>query len=237
MQRLMIGICDDEEIIQKALKELVEKTVQAASLELEYEIRTFSSGEALLAQVHQLELVFLDIDMPGMDGIETGRQIQHFHPDCRVVMATSMAERFKEAFQIQAFRFVTKPFEALEIEEVIHAFLDQRAGGETIQVSLDRNSYELKQREIRYISAYGSYVEIRAQGKLFRKEVSLEEMEQVMEPRLFFRVHRKYLVNMFWIESYQNGVILLEGQEIPVSRRRKKEFEHAYLEFDLHYRR
>ncbi|MCI8484224.1 MAG: response regulator transcription factor [Lachnospiraceae bacterium] len=237
MPKLMIGICDDEEIIRNALKELVEKTVQAASAELEYEVWTFSSGEALLAQIHQLELVFLDIDMPGMDGIETGRQIQNLHPDCRIVMATSMVERFKEAFQIQAFRFVTKPFEVSEIEEAIRGCLSQKIGQETIQVYLDRNPYELKQKEICYISAYGSYVEIRAQGKLFRKEGSLEEMEEIMEPKLFFRVHRKYLVNMFWIENYKNGVIFLENQEIPVSRRRKKEFEHAYLEFDLHYRR
>lgn len=235
MEKLTIGICDDEEIILNHLGELVEEI--AGNMRLECEILLFSSGELLLQQAGKLELVFLDIEMPGLDGIETGRNIHLKHPECQIVMATSMVERFKEAFRIHAFRFITKPFVIEEIEEALRAFLEQRAGLQTISVSLNRNTCQVRQRDIRCVLAYGSYVEVMAQGKIFRKECSMEEMEQILDADLFFRIHREYLVNMLWIERYKNGVITLDGQELSVSRRKKKEFEQAYLEFDLHYRR
>ncbi len=234
MQKLMIGICDDEEIILEKLQELVEQTVRRKGLE--YEILAFSSGEALLLQAGNLEIVFLDIDMPGLDGIETGLRLRQINPTCTIIMATGMEERYKEAFYVQAIRFVTKPFICLEIEEAIDACLKRRIGSKTVEVYRNRNPYQVCQRDIVYVSSYGSYVELMVRGKRFRKEVSMEEMEKVLEPQLFSRVSRKYLVNFAHVDGYKNGIVMIEKEEIKVSRRRKKAFEDAYIKFDLEYR-
>lgn len=234
MQKLAIGICDDEEIMLGILQDLIEEAVRGTRLE--YEILAFSSGDALLQQAKRLEIVFLDIDMPGMDGIETGLKLRRENPKCAIIMATGMEERYKEAFHVQAVRFVTKPFVPSEIEEAIEACLRRRIGLGIVEAYKNRNPYQVCQRDIAYVVSYGSYVELVVQGKRFRKEVSMEEMERMLEERMFFRVHRKYLVNLFWVETYENGTVLLAGQEIPVARRKKKEFERAYVEFDLKYR-
>ena len=173
MQKLMIGICDDEEIILEKLQELVEQTVRRKGLE--YEILAFSSGEALLLQAGNLEIVFLDIDMPGLDGIETGLRLRQINPTCTIIMATGMEERYKEAFYVQAIRFVTKPFICLEIEEAIDACLKRRIGSKTVEAYRNRNPYQVCQRDIVYVSSYGSYVELMVRGKRFRKEVSMEK--------------------------------------------------------------
>lgn len=234
MQKLAIGICDDEETVLRILQNLVEQAVRRMGLECE--ILAFSSGEALLSQAEKLEIVFLDIDMPGMDGIETGMKLRQRNPKCTIIIATGIEERYKEAFHVQAIRFVTKPFICSEIEEAIDACLKQRIGLGTVEIYKNRNLYQVCQRDIVYVVSYGSYVELMVDGKRFRKEVSMEEMEKMLDERIFFRVHRKYLVNLFWVETYRNDVILLDKQEIPVARRKKKEFERAYVEFDLSYR-
>ena len=64
----------------------------------------------------------------------------------------------------------------------------------------------------------------------------MEEMEKILETQLFFRADRKYLVNLGHVDDYKNGIVTIGKENIKVSRRRKKEFERAYIEFDLKYK-
>lgn len=105
---ICIGVCDDQIEIVKILEGMI------ASIQAEWgykwEILVFTSGDELLTHIHKMDAVFLDIEMPKMDGIQVGKEIMKKNPDCRIIMATGRVERVKEAFYIQAFRFVTKPF-------------------------------------------------------------------------------------------------------------------------------
>ena len=94
----------------------------------------------------------------------------------------------------------------------------------------------MHQSEIQYVVTYDSYSEYRVKNKMLRSEASLREMEEQLDQRLFYRIHRKYIVNLAQVESYRDGVIRMKDIELPVSRRRKKEFEQAFVEFDLKYR-
>ena len=73
-------------------------------------------------------------------------------------------------------------------------------------------------------------------NRILRKDCSLSELEQELSKELFFRVSRQYIVNLGQIAEYAKGSIFIQGKKILVSRRRKKEFEQAYLEYDLRYR-
>lgn len=66
-------------------------------------------------------MVFLDVEMPEMDGFEVGRRIYENNPECKLIIATGRVERFKEAFKIHAYRFITKPFQQDEVNDVIEA--------------------------------------------------------------------------------------------------------------------
>ena len=73
-------------------------------------------------------------------------------------------------------------------------------------------------------------------NRILRKDCSLSELEQELSKELFFRVSRQYIVNLGKITEYAKGSIHIQGKKILISRRRKKEFEQAYLEYDLRYR-
>ena len=83
---------------------------------------------------------------------------------------------------------------------------------------------------------YDSYCEYRVKDKVLRSEDSLKKLEQTLDKRLFFRINRKYIVNLAQVRRYRNGILQLDGLELLVSRRRKKDFEQAFMEFDLRYR-
>lgn len=231
---LHIAICDDvvEEtlFLQKYIKEY------CINNHVEMKLRIYITGKALLENAGEIDILFLDIGMPETDGITIGRKVREKNSSCRIIMATCMVERMKEAFYIEAFRFITKPFSRGEVEEALDACMKKLLGSETLILYYERNAYEIRQSEIWYIVTYDSYCEYRIKDKILRSETSLRELEKQLDTRVFFRIHRKYIVNLSKISDYKNGSIQLADITLPVSRRRKKEFERAYMEFDLKYR-
>lgn len=234
MEKLIIGICDDQKEIVIELKRMLEAYLSAQNSS--YELYLFLDGESLFGQIDKINVVFLDIEMPGMDGIELGRKIKQINPECKIIMATGRVDRFKDAFRIHAERFITKPFDKAEIEEALQAVAFRNLGEERIELYYMRNLYQVCQRDISYIIAYNGYTEFVVDDKVFRKETSLNEVECMLDERIFFRINRKCMVNMQWIQVYSEGAIRIGGKEFEVSRRRRKDFEQKYIEFDLRYR-
>ncbi len=231
---LQIAICDDVVEQTFTLQEYIRRYCESSRAT--YRLSIYTSGEELLFHAEKLDIIFLDIEMPGLDGIETGRKIRAKNCKCRIIMATVMVERMREAFYIEAFRFIVKPFEQAEVEEALQACMRRVLGSSCILLYHNRIAYEIHQSEIQYVVTFDSYCEYRVKDKMLRSEDSLKDLEHKLDPRLFYRVHRKYIVNMAQIESYRNGILRMRDLELPVSRRRKKQFEQAFMEFDLKYR-
>lgn len=234
MNDTVIGICDDR---QEAVFEL-KKYIEASLHEREEicEIRCFSSGNELLHNIEELTMVFLDIDMPELDGIQTGREILKRNPNCRIIMATGMVERFKEAFQIKAVRFVTKPFILAEVKEALSTVLSNFLEQKTVDLYLNRNVYQILQSEIVYVRAINGYTEYAVNGRWMRKNITLEEAAKLLDDKIFAKADRQHIVNLTYIENYKNGSFLLDNKKFQVSRRLKKAFEKHYIEYDLRYR-
>lgn len=232
--KLQVGICDDEKIMLEKLKCLV--SVCLDELQVSYDLVCCESGEQVIKEAENLDIVFLDIAMPKMDGIDAGKRINKINRDCAIIIASSMVERFKETYYINAFRFITKPYEKEEIYEALEALLKIKIGFQTVEVYRERKKYNIRQRKIKYIVSYDGYVELKAGDYIFRKESSLSEMERCLCDKIFFRIHKQYLINMLWIDEYKNNYITIEGMEFSISRRKRGEFNKKYLDFDINYR-
>lgn len=231
MEQVLLGICDDQPEVLCELQKMLCSICD--EIGLNNEICAFSDGHELLEQIERFQVVFLDIEMPQMDGIELGKQIKEKNPGCKIVMATGMVERFKEAFQIRALRFVTKPFVRDEVKEALEAAVEGIFFTKSIEVYAGRNKYELPEEKIAYIRAYNGYSELYAVGKTFRRESSLSELEAVLNEKMFVRINREVIVNLSMIREYGGAQIKIEDRELYVSRRRRKEFEKKYMEYDL----
>ncbi len=235
MRRITVGICDDQpevlQELQKMLSEICEEN------ELSQEFCTFTDGNKMLEQIEEMQIAFLDIEMPQIDGIELGKRIKERNPKCKVIMATGMVERFKEAFQIQAFRFVTKPFVKEEVKEALEAAAEGFFFTKSVEVYAERSKYEVSEEEIQYVKAYDSYAEVYIREKKYRKNCSLDELEDELEERLFVRINREIIVNLRWVQQEEKGKIKIKNELFQISRRRRKEFEQKFIEFDLKYRK
>ena len=232
---LRIAICDDEKIIIDELSAMISKILKKNGYEAELTI--FLNGEGILEKAEKFDVVFMDIEMPDKDGLQLGQELKERNSQCKIIMATGMVERFKEAFHIRAHRFVTKPFDKEEVEEALISAIGEEDRNNYIEAYYQRNQYNILQEEIQYLEAYSGYTEFEVDGKRFRKEISLVKLENMLSDILFVRVDRKYIVNLRYVQSYMNDKFVIGEKTFSISRRNRKDFERKYIEFDLKYRR
>ena len=127
---IRIAICDDILEMTKFMTNIISDIMDEKKIE--YEILAFQSGKDLLEQIDNVNLVFLDLEMPEMDGIKTGERIRRENEKCKIIVASAREDRMKEVFRLDAMRFVSKPYNREEIMEAIDAYL------QTYQVGLQR---------------------------------------------------------------------------------------------------
>lgn len=227
---LNIAICDDEEIIREQIKELTEKEKSGLCMEL------YETGDALLASGKQFDIVFLDIQMEGTDGIETAKRLRQRDGDTILIFITGIREYVFEAFDVAAFHYLLKPIEEEKFREVFRRAereLEKRKSKrrETVFIKTRNRSFSLEKDSILYIESRGKKVEIHTTGETIEAYASMNEMEGQLGGG-FFRCHRGYLVNMAYVAEYDSGSITLNnGEYVYLAKEKYGEFVKAYMRY------
>ncbi|MBR1741406.1 MAG: response regulator transcription factor [Lachnospiraceae bacterium] len=235
---LNIFLCDDEEAVYDSVRDILQRDWMAQGEKgIPYELTYFSSGEELLAHGADCDILFLDIEMPDMDGIETAGRLKKQGDDCIIIMLTGNTARFKEAFKIGALRYVTKPMEEEELLEALGDAKNRLVGKREIGIEEKGESFSVMEKDIIYLMADRNVTVLYTKGKDFRSQVPLKEWMERLDDRIFFPCHRSYLVNMAYAEHVQEKEVRLKtGERIPVSKRRYKEFLHRFISYETNYR-
>ncbi len=227
---LNIAICDDEEAIREQIKELIEKEKPGVCPGL------YETGDGLLAAGGQFDLVFLDIQMDGTDGIETAKILRERNEDTILIFITGIREYVFEAFDVAAFHYLLKPIEEDKFHEVFgraEKELEKRKKQrrETVFIKTRNRGFTLEKDSILYIESRGKKVEIHTTGKTIEAYASMNEMEGQLGVG-FYRCHRGYLVNMAYVTEYDSeSVILSNGEYIYLAKEKYGEFVKAYMRY------
>lgn len=233
MKKIKIGICDDQPLAVKQLETVISKYLFTQNINAE--LLLFQNEKEALPYIDKIDIFFLDIEMADMSEIEVERHIRQQQREDRIIIATGKIECFKEAFKIEAFRFVSKPFMAEEIEAALGDALKYIIGTDSIELYENRILYTVQHREIYFVKAYDGYVEAIIGNRRMRRDMSLTELENLLDKSLFYRVNRTYLINLLHITNYQQGTVFIHNEQIKVARVKKKDFEKMLREFDVKY--
>ena len=233
--KLIIGLCDDEMNTHNTVENLLAD--YAVLYDLNIRIIHYTSAEELLGAGDDLDFLFLDIDMPKMDGIEAAHKLRDRGIEYKIIMLTAREDRYREAFKIQAFRFVPKPIEKTELYGVINDVREHIVGISKVSVFRDGVSYDIVQRDILYVEADKSATLIFTRGNEYRSEQTLASWRDVLDDRVFFQCHKSFIVNMGKIEHIKKNIIyMLNGDKVAVSRRLHTPLMNAYMEYDTRRR-
>lgn len=233
---MKIAICDDE----KEIRELLSNKVRAICPEAE--IRMFESGEDMLGFEKKSDIYFLDIQMPGRDGIEIAKQLRGKQQDVLLIFVTAAEEYVFQAFDVEAFHYLVKPFSDEKFAEVLQRAINHvegqknkkvpdataqprtvliRTGGRYTKVCVDDIVYaEVLNRKV---TLHMKQTQLEYYGKLSDLEKTLGAA--------FYRVHRAYLIHMKYVVSYDANEVRTPIGTCPMARSKYSEFVKAFLRF------
>lgn len=226
---MRIGVCDDEANCREVTIQYIKEYNN------DFEITEYENGSALLQEKERLDLIFLDIEMPGMNGMETAKELRRQKADSELVFLTTHNECVYDAFEVRAFRFLKKPLVKEVLFHTLERAEDELAAIERVDISLKDGMCSLKVKDIVYIEAYGDGVFVYDKdGNVYEeRRGTLKEWTERLKGKGFARIHRGYLISMFYIERYGSTEVKLRGVEtaLEVSRKQASVFKKEFREF------
>lgn len=235
---MRIAICDDNEMIVKEMNVLIQKFNKEK--ELDNDILYFSKPSKLYEHMEQypVDIVFMDLEFQDKeeDGIAWSRKIKRKWSNVILIILTAYERRYKEGYEVKAFRFMTKPILERELFENLEFGMEELFLTESISLMRRGILHKVHIQDICYLAAHSGGSELWSKTDTYYCEKSLLQWEKTLPKDVFFRCHHKYLVNLMCVTRIEaQKVILINGEQIPVSRRRWKAFQIAYMKWDTRH--
>jgi two-component system LytT family response regulator len=234
-------LIEDERLAREELKSLLKDYLE---IDIIGEAKNGEEGITLIKE-HKPDLVFLDINMPGMNGFE---MLKHLEDLPRVIFVTAYDEFALKAFEVNALDYILKPVDPDRLREAIlklsseDDFVSAQSAGvarkdrllsakDRVFIKDGEKCWFVELSKVRMLESDGNYVKVYFDN--FRPLIlrSLNSFEERLDPEHFFRANRKFIINLQWVSSIENWfngglqVELREGEKVEISRRQAIRFK------------
>ena len=235
-------VVDDEALSIEELKFFINKN-EEISLEKEFQ----NPVEALkYLEKDPVDIVFLDINMPQLDGVSFGKIVNKMNSNIKIVYITAHRDFAVDAFEIKAFDYILKPYSDERIKELLDTLVS-KSKKENVQnninpyqkvtVTLDNKMYVISLDEIDYIEVSEKESAIFSHNKKYISKLKISQWEKLLPKEKFFRTHRAFIINLdkiSEIEPWFNGTYIVKIKKnneakIPVSRSYMREFKELFM--------
>ena len=237
---IKIAICDDNATFAKDLADKL-RMIWAQTFPDNVvcdEISVFSNAGAVEKYIldgHTVNIIFLDINMPDVNGFELAASLNQCDPDIIIIFVSANDTLVYNSFEYSPFRFLRKSHLKDELPKALAAAVKRCMYAEASVVFCTTEGEEfVRLSDILYVESQRNYFLVRqVGGKVSKCRGTMSDAEELLKGHDFFRIHSGFLVNMENIASIKSrmSVKLINSEELPVSRRRSDCFKEAYIKF------
>lgn len=239
---ITIGICEDVERTRGEIQQLCRKT--AGSLHMDCEIREFADGVDFMQDLGYIlkggngisdgtlemiknvpDILILDIELPGVNGIEIKNWLQAKEIKTLIIFVTNHGEQMRDAFGVHVFGFVEKNRMETQLVEMLQSALQMTGRFVIIGKGIDS-------RDVLYIQSEHIYSRIWLKnGQSFLLREGLNRLEELLQQVDFIRIHRSCLVNMKYVQELEGRQVYIFGEKLAVSTREWRNVKKKYCEY------
>lgn len=227
-------IVDDEPIAREGMENLISKT---SGLKLN---GIFESAEAASAYLkdNPVDLIFLDIEMPEVNGLEFAHTISD---NTLIIFTTAYSEYAVDSYDVDAVDYLVKPIEPARFNKAIDKAIQYLAllenaeneeiesGEDFIFVKADRRYFKVYYSDILYVEGLKNYVVIHTEKKKIITKITLGTMLELLPTKIFFRINKSFIVNLSKIDSFDNNDIFIGETEIGIGSAFRDEFYKIFM--------
>jgi DNA-binding LytR/AlgR family response regulator len=230
---LRIAVCDDMPEDRRNLITMIRKYLDAnGHLAM---IDQYASGEDFLkVDLTKYDLVFLDIYMAKITGIQTAKQLVQRNPNVQIIFCSSSNEYAAESYDVNALRYIVKPIREEKLQAALSVFLHAHKNIRTLNFKVNRMDEQVYVSDIYWIEADGHKCTIHTRNGPISTRTTLAQLEEQLEGLNFVRPIRYALVSIAAVAAIPSNVLtLVNGETIPISRDQKANMTQAYMEHKM----
>lgn len=200
-----------------------------------FEIKHYSNPHRFLSEYAcDADIIFLDIQMPNIDGMQTAKKIREVDPRVMLIFTTALAQYAIAGYEVQAFDYILKPLGAEMFETKLNRalrVLNYSHDEDWIDISTKTETRRIPVNQIAYIEVANHDILIHTEHALYRHWGSLKEYEQKLSTLHFARCNVCYLVNLKYVRCIRGDRVQVGEDTLPVSRSKRKEFLIAFAKY------
>lgn len=224
---ISIAICDDSQAVINHLDSLIQRYAKETNQDIK--IYQYCSGIELLdTYTGNYDIIFMDIKMPNMDGLEAAERIRKRDRGVTIIFLTSLVRYALEGYKVEAFSFIIKPISYKRLFMELEAWSKKQAQDQEqpfLIVKNDNGSYRVLLKELTYIETSNRNILIHTIHANLICYKKLKEIESQLKGQGFARCHSSYIINQAYIKSVEKlDAKLITGEVIPISQTKRKEF-------------
>lgn len=231
---LNIAICDDDKIDLRQEKELIEEVL--AEMEYEYTIDSYSKADELLNASQNYHIIFLDVEMDGINGIDVAEAIHKREPGCFICFVTNYASYMDEALNKHAFRFWSKPIHKDRLVFGIQSAVERmKSRKKVLTVHVEKHEMNIVMSNIIYVYTENrmTYI-VTVQGLIQTKDI-FKGVKQQLNEQDFCEVHASYCVNMKFVSDYTVSTVTCNYKDqfyqLKMSKSRSADFRKRFTQW------
>lgn len=230
---MKIAVCEDEKEISEILSNYIDKYMKTT--DTDYSIDVYSSAEDYKKSFITYDLLFLDYELPDMNGMELARELRRNNLETGIIFVSAYDTYVFESFEVNTFRYILKPIQESAIVKALKSFMALTQKERYIEVPTARKDNIVSLSDIIYIESDGKYSIVRMINNCFyksTKSISTYEEEINEYANSFFRTHRRFIVNLEYIGKVNGTLIVFRnGENAEISRRNVAGFNKRYTEY------
>lgn len=218
---LKIAICDDDPAALKRISGYLKECQMLIQTEL------FESGEALLRSEETFQMIFLDIDMKGISGIDTARILRKKDKKVKIIYVTAYEDFRDYAFSVHAFAYLVKPIRREQVFRIIEEALEYTEEEKDVMVKFETEQgfLEIGCKDILYLEYFNRKIRMVTKGGEVTIRSSIRAMEEKLLACGFYMPHKSFLVNFYHVKNLKGyGITMSDGSLIPLSQKKSAAF-------------
>lgn len=225
MNMIRVAIVEDEEKAAELLRKYFAKLKQEQ--DVDYELQVFADAVSFLEQYRgDQDLVMMDIEMPGINGMEAAKRLRYMDREVVLVFVTNMAQYAVKGYEVDALDFIVKPVSysdfSFKMKRVLYAL--QMKNGSQITIQMQGGIKRVTSDEILYVEVTGHTVQYHLLQENITVRGSLSKVEEQLGESRFLRCNNCYLVNPRHIKEVKGHSVLVGTDELQISHPRRKAF-------------
>lgn len=230
---LRIAIVEDEALYQQKIERYLRRFAEMQN-QL-FDIRIFGSGAQLLMDYHaEFDIIFLDIEMPGINGMETAREIRRIDEQTTLAFITNMANYALQSYEVEASDFIVKPFTYEVFEFKMKRILrrTEHLRSETsIMISGNDKAQRICLNDLLYVEVQGHTLAYHTGTETVSVRGSMKDAQQQLSACGFYKCSQSYLVNLRYVTRVETDEVFLGNISVPVRRGGKKDMIQAVAQY------